>query len=121
EADVARADEARTAAQIEEDRRQLRLEIGRAFYELLAGEDSVKNQAEAVEIATRLADAASKRRALGDASLLDEQRARTEELDARKDLEKAERQRAIDGIAFALALGADKPVPVKLVPGWPEG
>jgi len=120
ETDVARAEEAKTAASVEEDKRQLRFEIGRAFYELLSEDEAIKNETEAVEIALRLADATKKRLALGDASRLDEQRARTEALDARKDLAKAVRDRTIDGIAFALALGAEQPVPVKVAPGWPK-
>jgi cobalt-zinc-cadmium efflux system outer membrane protein len=119
EADVARADEARAAASVEDDRRLLRLEIGRAYYELLATDESVKNYTEAVQIATRLAEATQKRLALGDASRLDASRARAEALDARRDLAKAVRDRTVDGISFALALGAERPVPVTLATGWP--
>ena len=119
EADVARADEARAAASVEDDRRLLRLEIGRAYYELLASDEAVKNEAEAVEIAQRLAEATQKRLALGDASRLDAQRAKAEALDARRDLAKAVRDRTVDGISFALALGAERPVPVTLASGWP--
>ncbi len=119
EADVARADEARAAASVEDDRRLLRLEIGRAYYELLASDEAVKNEAEAVQIAQRLAEATQKRLALGDASRLDAQRAKAEALDARRDLAKAVRDRTVDGISFALALGAERPEPVTLATGWP--
>jgi cobalt-zinc-cadmium efflux system outer membrane protein len=120
EADVAKADEARTAAEVEDDRRQLKFDVGQAFYELLASEQAVMNERAAVAVATSLVAAAEKRRKVGEASVLDEQRARTELLEARRDLAAAHRKRVVDGIAFALALGAERPVPVNLAEEWPE-
>jgi cobalt-zinc-cadmium efflux system outer membrane protein len=119
ENDVARADLAHNEASIEEDKRQLRLSVGQAFLELLASDEVVKNQTEAVGIATKLAEAAATRQKLGDASALEEKRARGEALEAQRDLQAAVVKREVDGIAFALALGAEKPAPVTLASGWP--
>ena len=40
-------------------------------------------------------------------------------LEVRRDLAAALLKRETDGIAFALALGAEKPTPVTLASGWP--
>jgi cobalt-zinc-cadmium efflux system outer membrane protein len=119
EVDVARAQEARDTASVEDDRRALRLDVGRAFYELLAEEDLVRLEEEAVSVATKLADLAEKRRAIGDGSRLDARRASAEALVARRDLEQVRRKRDLDRLAFSLALGAERPVPVSVAPGWP--
>jgi cobalt-zinc-cadmium efflux system outer membrane protein len=119
QADVARADEARSHSEVRDDERQLKLEVGRSFYELLAEDEAVQNEIEAAQVAAKLSAATTKRRALGDASRLDEQRADAETLAARRDLELARHHRVIDGIAFALALGAERPTPVKIASAWP--
>jgi cobalt-zinc-cadmium efflux system outer membrane protein len=119
EKDVANADLAKTAASIEEDKRQLRLAVGQTFLELLASEEEVRNLTETSAISTKLAEAAATRTKIGEASALDERRARTEALSAQRDLAQATLKREVDGIAFGLALGAEAPTPVTLASDWP--
>ena len=58
----------------------------------------------------------------GDASPMDVVRAQAEELEARRLSEAAERRRALQGLALAVVLGAERPAPVQLAPaaGDPE-
>lgn len=119
ENEVADAELARAQASVEDDKRLLRLSVGQSFLELLATDEAVRNLTETAKIATKLAEAAATRARVGDASALDRRRAETEALEARRDLTNAILKRETDGIAFALALGAEKPFPLELARDWP--
>lgn len=116
---AARAGQARTEAAVDADRRLLRIEVGRAYYDLLLLEALLRVEEEAVGLSVGAAALAAQRKALGDTSALDVDRARAEEMEARRALELAERRRDVERLAFSITLGAERPVPVTLAPGWP--
>lgn len=116
---AAREGQARAAAAVETDRRLLRLDVGRVYYDLLQQEELVRVEAEAVTLAAGVTSLVGQRRVLGDASVLDVDRAQAEELEARRTAELVTRRRDVDRLALSITLGAERPVQVELVPGWP--
>jgi outer membrane protein TolC len=121
ESDLARAQLDRDAASIDEDRRQLRLEVGRTFFELLGEAELVLLAEQAATIAAKSAEAIVQQAELGRSSGFDEKRAVAERIETQRDLEAARHRLEVDRLGFSLALGSEQPVPVRLAPGWPEG
>lgn len=119
---IVTAQEARTASAqrdstqqaLAEELRQLRLAVGRAFFELRLHERLVAIEQQAVGIATELLKQTQMRELRGDASALDILRAQAEQLDAQRGEELASRQQRLLQLAFSIVLGAESPRPVQL-------
>ncbi len=114
---VAKAKELAEAEALRAERRQLTVEVGASFYSLLAGQRRVDVARELLEVAReslRLAEAGKR---LGVRSGYEVERAGTEMLQAEADLASAETRLRQDRVAFAFALGADRPAtPVVTAP-----
>ncbi len=119
---IVTAQEARTASAqrdstqqaLAEELRQLRLAVGRAFFELRLYERLVAIEQQAVDIATALLHQNQQRELRGDASALDILRAQAEQLDAQRGEELASRQQRLLQLAFSILLGAESPRPIQL-------
>ncbi len=114
ETGLARARERGAAASVAEERRRLRLDVGRAFYEISAEEALAGVEEDAARVAEAVAALVERRVALGDATPLELEQARAEGLDGRRRGELARRRAELDRLALSLVLGADRPVPVTL-------
>lgn len=117
--DVARADLRRAQADLQDQRRRLRVEVAIAYYGLLAAEDLTDLEAEAGDLADELARLVELRVAAGDASPLEGKRARVEALAARANAREAVRRRDLERLALATALGLDAPRSLEVVRAWP--
>jgi len=114
EARVARAGIAQAHAQSDEDRRQLRLAIGRAYFAALLSDRWAALEADAAALAADIVAQTQRRLQHGDIGTYDVERARAEELDARRSAEQASRRRDLDHLSLSIAIGADEPFLVPL-------
>lgn len=114
EASVARAAMAQTAAQTDEERRQLRLAVGRAYYDAILSARLAALEEQAVAIAAEFVAQTRRRVQHGDTGSHDVGRAQAEELDARRLAEQASRRRDLDRLALSLLLGTEAPFLVRL-------
>ncbi|MBI1852759.1 MAG: TolC family protein [Planctomycetes bacterium] len=92
------------------EERLLAAQVGAAFFELVADQRRVAASRELVESARDFVRLVEKERSLGSRSGLDVERARGERLQAESDLADAEAKRRTDQLAFAFALGSDRPL-----------
>jgi len=114
EAKLAAAQVAQVAADIEEDRRLLRLAVGRAYYEARLAMQLAAIETQAVEGGRELVAKTARRVQHGDAGQLEVVRAQAEELEAQSGLELAVRRRDLSLLALSVLLGAEQPLPVTL-------
>ncbi|MBI1390508.1 MAG: hypothetical protein GC154_18890 [bacterium] len=91
------------------ERRQLKIGIATAYFNLTAEQRVVRLNEELLAIADESVRLVSKQVELDLASNLELQRAISERLQAQSDLADARSQLRIDSLAFAFALGADQP------------
>ena len=94
---------------IRAERRALAAEVGTAWYGLLAGQRKVKITSALSEDARAALALAKKAQAAGVRSTYDVERAEAEALEAEGEATAAASQLRIDRLAFAFALGADRP------------
>jgi outer membrane protein TolC len=114
EARVARAALEQAAAQADEDRRQLRLLVGRAYYDARLSTRLAALEEQAIAVAAELVAQTRRRMHHGDVGSYDVGRAQAEELDARRQAEHAARRRDLDLLALSVILGAEAPFRVNL-------
>lgn len=114
EARAASAQRDSTEQALAEERRQLRLAVGRTFFELQLYERLVAIEQQAVSIATALLQQNRQRELRGDASALDVLRAQAELFDAQRGEELASRQHRLLQLGFSMLLGAESPRPIQL-------
>lgn len=105
---------------VDEEQRLIAAAVGEAFYDALAAEELVDAEHDAVRMAADLCKILSQRAALGDASLLDEERATAEELEARRIADMALERREITRILLAQLIGAKRPEALRFVRDWPS-
>lgn len=120
EANVARAAIAQVTAQTDEDRRQIRLNVGRAYYDARLSTRLAALEEQAVAVAAELVAQTQRRVQHGDTGSYDVGRAQAEELDARRVAELAARRRDLDRLALSVLLGAGTPFLVPLRERDPE-
>ncbi len=101
-------------AAAQEELRQLRAVVGRAFYDLLLRGQEQHAEAGAVQLAAQLLTDAQTRKQHGDASGLEVLRAQAEWLEARRRLEVSAGQLRLAQQAFAVLLGITPPRPITL-------
>lgn len=109
EARVARAAREQAEAQIAEDRRQIRLAVGRAYFDAVLSERLVALEQQAVVAAAELVVQTQRRVQHGDIGTFDSDRAQAEQLDARRREEQAIRRSALARLSLSVLLGADEP------------
>lgn len=120
EARVAHAAMDQASAQADEDRRQIRLLVGRAYYDARMSTRLAALEEQAVAVAVELVAQTRRRVHHGDTGAYDVGRALAEELDARRTAEQAARRRDLDLLALSVFLGAATPFLVTLRDNAPE-
>lgn len=118
--EVARAAAEGARLDADEERRLIAASVGEAFYDALAGEALVDSEREAARTAMELRALLERRAALGDASLLDQERALAEELDALRLVDLALERREVTRLVLAQLIGVPRPDAIRLAPEWPE-
>lgn len=116
--EVARAAADGARLDVDEERRLIAASVGEAFYDALAADALADSEREAAGTATELRALLGRRAALGDASLLDQERALAEELEARRLLDLALERREVARLLLAQLIGARRPDAILLAPGW---
>jgi len=116
---AAKADLRERQATVKDEKRRLALQIGEAFYRLLGEQESLELAEENLDLAEAIDADVRKRHDAGEASGLDEQRAALEADRSRQTYERAQRRLREDQLAFAFALGSDRPVAVHVQGSWP--
>lgn len=107
---VAKAAQRTEEKAVKADQRRQAIEVGTAFYNLVADQRRVILSRELNTLAQESLRLAQKRKELGLGSQYDVDRANAEVLQTGGDLADAESQLRLDQLAFAFALGADRPV-----------
>lgn len=120
EARVARAAMDQASAQVDEDRRQIRLLVGRAYYDARMSTRLAALEEQAVAVAVELVAQTRRRVHHGDTGAYDVGRVQAEELDARRTAEQAARRRDLDLLTLSVLLGAATPFLVSLRDNDPE-
>jgi outer membrane protein TolC len=121
EASVARANLERTAATLDEERRQISLAVGRAYYDVLLAARLATVEEQAVAAAHELVIGTELRVGRGDAGQLEVTRAHAEELEARRSAELWLRRSELGELALSIALGATMPQRLQLIEDWSGG
>lgn len=106
---AARAGERAEAAGVRSEERQLAAQVGGAFFGLVAGQRRVRIARELEENAREALRLTTKGRDLGLRSAYEVDRAQTELLQAQAESADAASTLRLDRLAFAFALGADRP------------
>lgn len=114
QAAAARHDLDATRADLLAERSRLAGEVLRQYDELLAARRRVALATESVSVAARLRDAAARFAAVGERAELDVRRAEAELAKTRSDEAAAGAEARAKEIAFAFALGFDRPVALRL-------
>lgn len=111
-----------TAARAAADdvRRQLRRDVGQAYYDLLAAQDRAQVLAQLADLSEHALRAAQQRERAGDLAPSDTLRLRMEALRARNDADGAAASLVQAQRALALMLGAEPGESPMAVGGWPE-
>ena len=115
ESQAASAGRQRTIAANQDDQRQLKRAVGRAFYDLLLAQQVAAIDAQAVQVAAALLEQNSRRQNNGELGALEVLRARAEELEAQRSAQLSARQHLQLQLAFSLLLGAATPQRVRLL------
>ena len=115
ESQAASAGRQRTIAANQDDQRQLKRAVGRAFYDLLLAQQVAAIDAQAVQVAAALLERNSRRQNIGELGALEVLRARAEELEAQRSAQLSARQHLQLQLAFSLLLGAATPQRVRLL------
>lgn len=105
----ARAEACAAAEAIRDERRKLAAEIATAWFELVADQRRERISGEVVSLTQEALRWATAHRDAGTRSPFDVLRAEADALQARSDLDEARARRRQDQLAFAFALGADRP------------
>lgn len=114
ESQAASAGRQRTMAANQEDHRQLKRAVGRAFYDLLLAQQVAAIDAQAVQVAAALLEQNSRRQKNGELGALEVLRARAEVLEAQRSAQLSARQHLQLQLAFSILLGAATPLRVHL-------
>lgn len=117
---VAEANLREQQATVEDEKRSLRLVIGRTFYRILGEQESLELARKNVKLAESILVSVRARHGVGEATGLDMKRAELEVDRARQGLALTERRCRTDQFAFAFALGCDQPVAVRVQGTWVE-
>lgn len=104
---------------VDEERRLIAARVGEVYFDVLAADELVASELAALETARELSALLSRRAALGDASLLDAERARAEELEALRLADVARERLEVSRLLLAQLIGARQPAAVRLAPAWP--
>jgi len=107
-------------ARVTADRRDLHLEVGRAYYTLVAAEKLAALESEAASITSALATQVARRVEIGDASSLDLDRAQAERVDARAVRESTYLVLERERFALAFALRVCRSAPIRVEDRWPK-
>lgn len=121
EATVASRQLERTQASVDDERRQLRLLTGRAYYDVLLAGRLAAIEAQAAAVARELVDGTRVRVGHGDTGQLEVTRAQAEALDAERVAELSARRGAQSQLALSVLLGAATPQLLTLVADWSGG
>ncbi len=106
---------------LNETRRQLRLAVSQAYYDLLAAQDRLAASRETVGLFEVTLAAAQKRKKAGDIAGADVARIEVDALHARNDVRAAQAEWAKAQLALALLLGVRPPVDaMQATDPWPE-
>ncbi len=95
---------------IRSERRELAIQIGSAFFNLVADQRKEKLSEELLKASQESLRLAEKEKSLKTFSDYDVDRARAEAIKGEDDLAEARNQLRLDQLAFAFALGADRPI-----------
>lgn len=114
ESQAASAGRQRTMAANQEDHRQLKRAVGRAFYDLLLAQQVAAIDAQAVQVAAALLEQNLRRQKNGELGALEVLRARAEELEAQRSAQLSSRQHLQLQLTFSILLGAATPLRVRL-------
>jgi len=107
---AARAGQIAEEHAIRADQRKLAVEIGAAFFTLVADQRKIRISQELLQNARETMRLVKKERELAVSSDYEVNRARADELKAESDLADAQNQLRRDQLSFAFALGADQPM-----------
>lgn len=121
EARVASRQLERTQAALEDERRQLRLLTGRAYYDVLLAGRLAAIEGQAAAVARELVEGTRLRVGHGDTGQLDVTRAQAEALEAERVAEHWVRRTAQSQLALSVMLGAATPQSVTLIEDWSGG
>lgn len=114
--DVARANLEGVRLGVADERRLVAGASGQAYLDAVAEEELASIEADATAVASEVRKLVDKRTELGDASPIEADRARAEELDALRGTDFARERRTVAGVSLALLLGASEESDVKLAP-----
>jgi cobalt-zinc-cadmium efflux system outer membrane protein len=106
-------------ADLADTRRQLRRDVGAAYYDLLAAQERAEITRAAAALAGNALDAAETRRRAGDLAGSDTARLRVDALHARNDADDADADLDEARRALALLLGVDAPERLSAADAWP--
>lgn len=101
---------------VDEERRLIGAAAGEAFLEAVAADELAAAEQAGLASARRLRDVVEQRAAHGDASELERERARAEELDALRAADAAEERREVTRLLLAELVGASSPAKLRLAP-----
>lgn len=108
-------------ADLGETRRQLRISVSQAYYDLLAAQEKMRVAAETDALFDNTVSAAQKRKKAGDIAGADVQRIQVDALRAKNDTRQAEADLAKARLALALLLGAEVPAgAIQATDRWPD-
>lgn len=115
ESQAASAGQQSTMAANQENHRQLKRAVGRAFYDVLLAQQVAAIDAQAVQVAAALLEQNSRRQKNGELGGLEVLRAQAEELEAQRSAQLSARQHLQLQLAFSIVLGAATPQRVRLL------
>ena len=115
ESQAASAGRQRTIAANQEEHRQLKRAVGRAFYDVLFAQQVAAIDAQAVQVAADLLEQNLRRQKNGELGALEVLRARAEELEAQRSAQLSAHQHLQLQLAFSILLGAATPQRVHLL------
>lgn len=108
-------------ADLSEARRQLRLNVSQAYYDLLAAQEKWRAATETVALFDNTLSAAQKRKKAGDIAGADVERIQVDALRAKNDARQAETDLAKARLALALLMGVEAQADtIRAVEAWPQ-
>lgn len=107
--EAAKANQMLEEAAIHSEQRQLAIEVAAAYFKLVADQRKVKLAEELLKISNESIRLVQKQNELGLVSDLNVEQARAERIKSESDLADFQSQLRLDQLAFAFALGADRP------------